>query len=95
MNKFLLSLFISSSLFARTEVLEETLVTDKRGNSYYILSVCKDGLLYTAVTQEDMITISMAQEFAYDIDKKKVSEVKCQYDFKSEQELEKINKDRR
>ena len=89
MNKFLIMLLISSSLFARTEVLEETKVTDKRGNSYYILSICKDGLLYTAVTKEDMITISMAQEFAYNVDTRKVSEVKCQYDFKSEQELEK------
>lgn len=92
MFKIILSLFMITYLNARTKVLSEKELKDSSGNVYYILSICKDGYLHTAISREEYLTISIAQDFIYSIDAKQVSGIECQYDFKSEQELNKINK---
>lgn len=87
MNKFILFFLLMTSVFARTEILEENKTVDLKGNVFYIISVCIDGELYTSVSRENYISMSIAQELVYDVLSHKLVGVKCMYDKKSEQEL--------
>ena len=93
MSKILLGLALLicllSSLRANYIVLDETESKDIRGNIFYILKVCKDGMQYTAISKTNGVIMVMAQDFITDIQAHKIEGVPCQMDFKTEEQIKK------
>ena len=91
MTKLFLLLCSISVLIARTDILDEVAVRDFRGNTFYVLTLCKDGIQYSAIHKGDYMDMNLNKDFQMDYEKNMLEVVRCQLDIKSDKELEKIN----
>lgn len=78
----LLLLLLPAFIFADTFILQSERI-EEYGNTFWILTACKNGYQYTIVKQEPLGTTSIVQDFEnFSQTSSRSQPIKCQQDFK-------------
>lgn len=86
MKYLLILLLYTSTVLSDSFILSSEKMEDK-GNTFWIITLCKDGFSYTIIKNEPLTYSTITQDFtSY---QGKSFPLKCQYDFKSEEQLTK------
>ena len=79
--KKLLFLLLPLSIFADTFILQSEKLEDN-GNTFWVITLCKDGYQYTLTKQEPLGYTDIVQDFEKVSPNAKSAPIKCQLDFK-------------
>lgn len=79
--KKLLFLLLPLFIFADTFILQSEKLEDN-GNTFWIVSLCKDGYQYTLTKQEPLGYTDIVQDFEKVEHKARFEPIRCQQDFK-------------
>ena len=82
----LLTLLFPVFLLSDTIILDSEKITEN-GNSFWVISACKDGYRYTIIKTEPVNLLTANQDF--ELVKGKSVPVPCQLDFKHPSQLQK------
>lgn len=86
--KLLVLLLLTTSLaFSRTIILDEEQIETDKGQTFYILTMCKNGYQYTGYHKGELLDFKIIQDFEQTVTLS--HPIPCQMDFKHESQLDK------
>lgn len=88
MKLLALLLLTASLLLSRTIILEEEQVDTTKGQTFYILTMCKDGYQYTGYHKGELLDFKIVQDFKQSMYPQAIP-IPCQMDFKHQSQLDK------
>lgn len=79
--------FFAKEANGRTIMIDEESVETVEGQTFYVLTMCKDGYQYTGYHKGDLLDFKIIQDFEQTATLSQP--IPCQMDFKHESQLEK------